>query len=330
MLKHSYFIEAAGTNPYENLAMEELLLKELPKDSILLYLWQNQNTVVIGRNQNSWRECNVTQLEADGGRLARRLSGGGAVFHDLGNLNFTFLAHKEDYDIHRHLSVIIRALKDFGIHAEFSGRNDILTEGRKFSGNAFYKTQGACYHHGTLLINVDFSKLSGYLQVSKEKLASKGVASVQSRVINLADLNPTLTTTSVRPALVYAFAEITGLPVEPFELDLSKQTGLAELTAKYASWEWLYGSPFPFEVEFAKRFPWGEVQIQCQINDGIVKEVRVYSDAMVVPFATRLQTLLQGTRYQKDELQESCRKLLGEEEMTLDMIQDLCSLFSEL
>lgn len=330
MLKHCYVIESQGHDPYSNLALEELLLKELPKDSLILYLWQNQNTVVIGRNQNSWRECNVTRLEEDGGRLARRLSGGGAVFHDLGNLNFTFLAHKDDYDIQRHLQVIIRALKDFGIDAQFSGRNDILTEGRKFSGNAFYRTQGACYHHGTLLIDVDFSKLSRYLQVSKEKLASKGVASVQSRVINLSELNSELTTDSIRPSLVHALAEITGLPVEPFVLDPVKLENLEKLASRYRSWEWLYGSPFSFEVEFAQRFPWGEVQIQCQVEDGQVKEARVYSDAMAVGFASTLQTLLKGSRYQKEALQSACQSLQGEDEITPEMIADLCSLFAEL
>ena len=330
MLKHCYVIDSKGHDPYSNLALEELLLKELPKDSIILYLWQNQNTVVIGRNQNSWRECNVTRLEEDGGQLARRLSGGGAVFHDLGNLNFTFLSHKEDYDIQRHLQVIIRALKDFGIDAQFSGRNDILAEGRKFSGNAFYRTQGACYHHGTLLISVDFSKLSRYLQVSKEKLASKGVASVQSRVINLSELNSELTTDSIRPSLFQALAEITGLPVEDFILDPIKLENLERLANRYRSWEWLYGSPFPFQVEFAQRFPWGEVQIQCQVEDGQVKEARVYSDAMVVGFALTLQTLLKGSRYQKEALQAVCNQLLGEDEVTPEMITDLCSLFAEL
>ena len=330
MLKHCYVIDSKGHDPYSNLALEELLLKELPKDSIILYLWQNQNTVVIGRNQNSWRECNVTRLEEDGGQLARRLSGGGAVFHDLGNLNFTFLSHKEDYDIQRHLQVIIRALKDFGIDAQFSGRNDILAEGRKFSGNAFYRTQGACYHHGTLLISVDFSKLSRYLQVSKEKLASKGVASVQSRVINLSELNSELTTDSIRPSLFQALAEITGLPVEDFILDPIKLENLERLANRYRSWEWLYGSPFPFQVEFAQRFPWGEVQIQCQVEDGLVQEARVYSDAMAVGFASTLQTLLKGSRYQKEALQTVCNQLLGEDEMTPEMIADLCSLFAEL
>jgi len=330
MLKHCYVIDSKGHDPYNNLALEELLLKELPVDSLILYLWQNQNTVVIGRNQNSWRECNVTRLEEDGGRLARRLSGGGAVFHDLGNLNFTFLAHKDNYDIQRHLQVIIRALKDFGIEAQFSGRNDILAEGRKFSGNAFYRTQSACYHHGTILIDVDFSKLARYLQVSKEKLASKGVASVQSRVINLSELNSKLTTDSIRPSLIHALSEVCSLPVEPFILSQDKLIELDALSQRYRSWEWLYGPHFLFQVEFAQRFPWGEVQIQCQVEDGQVKEARVFSDAMAVGFASTLQNLMQGTRYQKEALLSVCNQLSGEDEMTPEMIADLCSLFAEL
>ena len=142
-------------DPYYNLAIEEVLLESVQQGESILYLWQNAATVVIGHNQNPWKECRVGHLEEDNGHLARRLSGGGAVYHDIGNLNFTFLCSDKDYDLKKNLSVIVEACRANGIAAEISGRNDILVQGCKFSGNAFYHTHGNSYHHGTLMVNVD-------------------------------------------------------------------------------------------------------------------------------------------------------------------------------
>ena len=170
---HLTYIESGQFHPYKNLAVEEYLLLHCEPQECILYLWQNQNTVVIGRNQNAWKECKVDSLEENGGHLARRLSGGGAVYHDLGNLNFTFLVSKENYSIDRQLEVIVKAVQKLGAKAEKSGRNDILIDGKKFSGNAFYEQEQHCYHHGTLMMNVNKEMLSKYLTVSKEKLQSK-------------------------------------------------------------------------------------------------------------------------------------------------------------
>lgn len=262
MLEALKYLTVPQTDPYHNLALEEHLLRTVPSDTVILYLWQNQNTVVIGRNQNAWRECNVSRLEQDGASLARRLSGGGAVFHDLGNLNFTFLAQKPCFDINKQLQVILLALKQWGLSAEISGRNDITIAGKKFSGNAFYQSQTGCYHHGTLLVDVDFNKLQQYLQVSAEKLTAKGIASVQSRVINLSSLNSGLTTQNLQPALWQAFAAVYGLQPQPVELTPADKANVQRLREKYASWDWNYGQPFPFGIEWANRFPWGEIQIQ--------------------------------------------------------------------
>ena len=181
MIQKIQIITTSNTDPYENLALEEYLMDTVEPGTCILYLWQNRQTVVIGQNQNAWQECKVKELEEDGGFLARRLSGGGAVFHDLGNLNFTFLLPRSEYDVARQSDVIVQAVRSFGLAAERSGRNDILVDGRKFSGNAYFKRGANAYHHGTLLIHVDMANLSRYLNVPADKLRSKGVRSVVSR-----------------------------------------------------------------------------------------------------------------------------------------------------
>ena len=183
-------ITSVSTDPWHNLALEELLFTSGGEGTVL-YLWQNRNTVVIGRNQNAWKECRADLLEREGGRLARRTSGGGAVFHDMGNLNFTFITPRGGYDLERQLGVILGAVRSQGIDAGFTGRNDLVTAGGgKFSGNAFCFSRDRGLHHGTILVDVDMDKLSRYLVPSADKLRSKGVDSVRSRVANLRELNP--------------------------------------------------------------------------------------------------------------------------------------------
>ena len=198
-------IKSTGTDPYKNLALERYLLETVAKDQVILYLWQNKHTVVIGRNQSALSECRIQKLKSDGGLLARRLSGGGSVYHDLGNLNFTFLAPTDLFDEALQTSVILYALKLLGIQAEKTGRNDLLVEGKKFSGHAYYHTRNHSYHHGTLLIHADLENMATYLNPSPLKLKAKGVASVKSRVGNLADVLPGLSVEAVARALQEAF-----------------------------------------------------------------------------------------------------------------------------
>jgi lipoate-protein ligase A len=217
MLKHFYFHMSDSVCPWYNLALEEHILLNLPPETCVLYLYQNENTVVIGKNQNAWKECRHALLESEGGKLARRISGGGAVFHDMGNLNFSFIVDKNEYDLHRQLSVILEAVRSLGIEAEFSGRNDILSEGAKFSGNAFCYKKTSAFHHGTILINADMTRLARYLSVSQDKIVSKGVESVRARVCNLKERNPEITVEKVKDALYESFEKIYG-PLQPYEI----------------------------------------------------------------------------------------------------------------
>ncbi len=284
--------ESEGFDPHRNLAIEQHLLETVLGGCCLLYLWQNERTVVIGRNQHAWAECRTTQLFGDGGRLARRLSGGGAVYHDRGNLNFTFLMREEDYDLSRQLSVIRRACALCGIETELSGRNDVLADGRKFSGNAFYHHEGRAYHHGTLLIDVDAEAMGRYLSPSKAKLEAKGVESVRSRVVNLKELNPAITVDMLKAAMKQAFREVYDLPLcSPPVLDEAR---IEELAAHYASDAWLFGQKLPFTLRCEQRFPWGGIELQLFVDRGVIQSAAVYTDDMDPETAPTLREALIG------------------------------------
>ncbi|MBO4292372.1 MAG: lipoate--protein ligase, partial [Lachnospiraceae bacterium] len=182
-----------STDPVWNLAVEEYLMTHTEPNEIVLYLWQNDHTVVLGRNQDLSAEVREKEFRNEGGTIVRRLSGGGAVYHDLGNLNYTFIAQRGNYDVGRQLGVILAAVGKAGIEAEKTGRNDVTAGGLKFSGNAFYQSGKDCCHHGTLLVSTDLDKMNRYLSPSAEKLKARGVESVRSRVVNLTELSPNLT-----------------------------------------------------------------------------------------------------------------------------------------
>ena len=361
MIRRLTVCRAAGTDPYENLALEQTLLERVRENACILYLWQNARTVVIGRNQNPWKECRTALLEEEGGHLARRLSGGGAVFHDLGNLNFTFLMREADYDLDRQLTVIETACRSLGIPVERSGRNDLLADGRKFSGNAFYHHNGRAYHHGTLMVDVDLEMVQRYLSPSKAKLAAKGVDSVRSRVVNLREFLPDLTVERLSDALTAAFAEVydqaignsqqaiedggrgeslvtnhqsprdgesgskelsteKAFPPEkrrpegagevvPVERISPDEFDLRELRAKYASDGWLYGPKMPFTLSVEDRFPWGGVEIQLQVNEGIIRAAKVYTDAMDETLAPRLEAVLTDCAFRPAHLHSAVSEL---------------------
>ena len=278
MIENLQFYVSHTTDPYVNLATERVLLDTVDNESLILYLWQNQNTVVIGKNQNAFSECRTELLREEGGRLARRLSGGGAVFHDLGNLNFTFLCSTENLDVSKHMQVIRRACLLAGIEAELSGRNDILADGKKFSGSAFYNSRGRSYHHGTLLIRADLCKLERYLTPPKAKLETKGIKSVRSRVINLSELSPSLTCDTMRAHLLTAAGEVYGLV--PRSIEAIDRERIAAYAERFGNGEYLYGSPIPFNVSCAGRLPCGHAELGLCVKDVRITDLALYTDAL--------------------------------------------------
>ncbi len=306
-------IKTDCTDPCVNLAVEEHLTMTAEEDVMTLFLWQNERTVVIGRNQNPWRECDVEAMKRDGVTLARRVSGGGAVYHDLGNLNFTFIARDGLFDVERQTDVILLACRLMGINASKTGRNDLTVAGKKFSGHAYFSSGGYNYHHGTIMMDVDADALTGYLNVSTGKLKSKGVESVRSRVTNLADHIPedrieasagekrAALIRAMQDALIRAAGREYGCEAEVKDLsgrDPAKELAVPkELLDKYASEDWRYGTRIPFTRSIEHRFDWGGVEVQLQMKGGFISDCRIYSDALETEVFEALTEVLRGCRY---------------------------------
>ncbi len=326
-MRTSIYISESN-DPYFNLALEELLTESVgsaESGEAILYLWQNADTVVIGKSQNAWNECRTEALKEDGGTLARRTSGGGAVFHDLGNLCYSFITTRGKYDLQRQLKVILEAVNTFGIDAIFSGRNDIVTaDGRKFSGNAFRFTKEAALMHGTLLVNADFSKLQNYLKVSPAKIAAKGISSVRSRVVNLASLSSSINIGSLKKELIDAFIKEYGAPengpvtVEPVisriedgDIDLPYVTVSDRVPGrerfydkylKFSSWDWNYGQTLPFGVNIEKKFSWGLVRAGLNVSKGMITDVNIDTDAMDADLGETVSCGLKGVRLSQSDI----------------------------
>lgn len=325
MLKNFFFYKSDSTCPWYNLALEEYILQNLPPETCVMYLYQNENTVVIGKNQNAWKECRHDLLNTEGGKLARRISGGGAVFHDMGNLNFSFIVDKKDYDLERQLSVILTATQSLDISAEFSGRNDILSEGAKFSGNAFCFKKNSAFHHGTILIDADMAKLTRYLSVSKDKIVSKGIESVRSRVCNLKERNPHINVQIMQDALCKSFTKIYG-EYQPFVIEDSQS--ILAIEKRNATWEWQFGNSPRFDIQTGMRFAWGNVDFCFSLKDGCITDSHVYSDAMDADFIESLPAILIGGTFNSQCIAGRLKAICITPDQS-QMVNDMAKFFME-
>ncbi len=309
-------------NPWKNLALEEYLMGLCFSDSgheearayaAILFLWQNEHTVVIGRNQNAWAECRTGDLEADGGFLARRSTGGGAVYHDLGNLNFSIILPRSRFDLGQSFQVILDAVKGLGIPAVRSGRNDILIGDRKFSGNAFRYYKGVALHHGTLMVDTAIEPLLRYLTVSDSKLRSRAIKSVRSRVINLIEVKGDLTPAALSSSLAASFETQYGEGAKMETLDASVFQGHRDLEAlqeRYASWEWRYGRSIKFDAKIETgRFPWGQAELLFQVEEGIIRDSLIHSDVLDSDFMDLVAASLTGSPFVSGEMADRIRGL---------------------
>ncbi|MCO4792612.1 MAG: lipoate--protein ligase [Bacteriovoracaceae bacterium] len=296
-------------DPWFNLATEDWIFKDMDPKTKILFLWRNEETVVIGRFQNPWIECNTALMEQDSIKLARRQSGGGAVFHDLGNTNFTFLTGKDDFDKKVNNSIITNAINSFGLDSYASGRNDILVDDnegpKKISGSAFKEKRDRSFHHGTLLINADLTRLGNYLNPDKKKLVGKGIKSVRSRVTNLAALSPKITHDSLTGKIIEEFFNHhqTSGPIE--ELDHSYLKAIRPLNEYYESlkdWNWRFGETPKFNHHMVERFDWGEMDVHIDSHKGLIEQCQIFSDTLHPQLVESLAALFPGRSYTKETI----------------------------
>lgn len=305
------FVDNKGiTDPRINLAIEEYLLKnmDVEKDSYLLF-YINQPSIIIGKNQNTIEEINTDYVEDNNIIVVRRLSGGGAVYHDHGNLNFSFITKDDGESFSNYKKFtqpVVDALAKMGVQSELSGRNDILAEGRKVSGNAQFATKGRMYTHGTLLFDAEMDAVVGALKVKKDKIESKGIKSVRSRVANISEfLKESMTIEEFRQAvLVSIFGGEEN--IQYYELTEQDWANIHQLSKeRYQTWEWNYGKSPRFNIQKTHRFPSGSIDIRLEVNKGVIEEATIFGDFFGVGDVTDVVEKLIGVKYDRHAIDEA-------------------------
>jgi len=313
-----YFIDNKGiTDPRINLAIEEYALKtmDVEKDSFFLF-YINEPAIIIGKNQNTIEEIDTDYVDINGVHVVRRLSGGGAVYHDHGNLNYSFIT-KDDGDSFRNFKKftqpIVDALKEMGVDAELSGRNDILAGGRKISGTAQFTTRGRMYSHGTLMFNSEIDAVVSALKVRKDKIESKGIKSIRSRVANITEfMDKPMTIEEFKLTLLHS---IFGGEehVQTIELTEEDWANIKELSKeRYGNWEWNYGKSPAFNMSHSERFPTGGIDVRLQVKNGVIEDANIYGDFFGVGDVADIEKLLVGATYDKSAIAE----VLGDIDLT--------------
>ena len=307
-----FFDNTLSTDPTFNLALEEYVFEKLPKGGSCFMLWQNDNAVIIGRHQNTVEEIDQAFVEKMGIKVVRRLTGGGAVYHDLGNLNFTFITEGrpgETFDFKTFTLPVVKALKKLGVDAEFNSRNDLAIDGKKFSGNSQYARRGKILHHGTLLFDAKLDMVQKALRVKPEKIASKGVKSVKSRVTNIADyLEKPTSLAAFRKALVAAmFSSGTLEPWEPSAQDLEAIRALQR--DKYATWAWNYGESPSYDLRKDRKYPCGLVSVLMTVDQGRIKTIRFFGDFFGSGETAELEAHFVGATMAKEALSDRLKTI---------------------
>lgn len=294
-------------NPYFNLALEEYALKHLILEDDIIILWINEPTVVIGRNQNTIEEINSKFIKDNNINVVRRMSGGGAVFHDHGNLNFTFITSSQGdsaNNFRKFTKPVIDALNMLGVNAEFSGRNDITVDGKKISGNAQYYYKDKMLHHGTILFHTNLDILKDVLNVKLDKIESKGIKSVRSRVGNIYDYLPKkMSVEEFKETLLKFMLGTDNIENKEYKLteeDLAVINKMKD--EKYSTWEWIYGESPDFDLQKSKRYAGGGLDIRLNVHNGTIKKCKIFGDFFGKEDLSELEQLLGGISFREDSV----------------------------
>ncbi|EOH89336.1 lipoate--protein ligase [Enterococcus villorum] len=308
------FVPNDKHDPRINLAIEHFLLQEMPVEEPILLFYINEPSIIIGRNQNTIEEINREYVEQQGIHVVRRLSGGGAVYHDLGNLNFSFIMPDDGNSFRDFAKVtkpIIQALHELGVSgAELKGRNDLVIDGMKFSGNAMYATNGRMFAHGTIMFDSDINEVVNALKVKKDKIESKGIKSIRSRVTNIKPFLPkekqTMTTDEFREAILLKIFGVDSMKeVNTYILKEEDWQKINEISKEYyRNWDWNYGKSPDFNFSRQKRFPIGSIEVHLNVSNGLIEEVKIFGDFFGLGNIEDVENALIGQRYDKDILNE--------------------------
>ncbi len=305
------YIESGSLNSYYNLALEEYILRNFDIKEDIVFLWRNTPTIVVGNNQNTIEEINMPFVNEKQIKVVRRLSGGGAVYQDPGNLNFTFLVSlekPENTDIKKFAQPVAAALNKLGAPAELTGRNDITIEDKKISGNAQRLFQNKLLHHGTLLFDVNLEDMVNSLQVSFDKIQSKGIKSVRSRVTNIKPyLKKEMDITGFRDAVLKELFQ--GNEVKQHFLSVHDKEMVNKLVEeKYSTWDWNFGFSPPYTIKDSRRFPAGKVEFFLDIEKGKIKNCQIYGDFLALRDVIEIEKALQGKPYRENDIREALSK----------------------
>ncbi len=298
------YIRNDSHDPHHNLALEEYAFKNLELEESIILLWQNAPSVIIGRYQNTVEEINSEYIKKNNIYVVRRITGGGAVYHDLGNLNFSFIVKEtqSDIDFRKFTDPVIKALSEIGIEASHTGRNDIAIDGKKFSGNAQCHQRGKTLHHGTILFNSCLENVQAALNVKADKIESKGIKSVRSRVTNILDyLDKKVTLREFRDTLLNYLFECQ--PIREYILTAADKANIRRLMEeKYLTWEWNYGNSPAYNIIKTGRYPSGGIEVRLNVEKGIITECKIYGDFFSSAEVDELAARFVGVKYREEDL----------------------------
>ena len=301
------YIKNNDNRPQFNLALEQYVFDSLDEYDEIFLLWINEPSIIVGKNQNTIQEINLDYIKENNINVVRRLSGGGAVYHDYGNLNYTIISKSNEtsaFNFEAFSQPVIEVLAELGVKAEFTGRNDITIDGQKFCGNAQYMKKGKVLHHGAMLFDTDLTVLGNALKVSQDKIASKGVKSVRSRVTNIIDhLEEKITIEDFKELLLnHMFKDI---GIKEYKLTEEDKENINKLMEeRYNTWEWNFGESPEFNIEKSKRFSAGKVETKIDVEDGIIKSMKIFGDFFGGGEISTVEDKFKGVKYREDEIRE--------------------------